>query len=115
MAKVRVPIYGAGQQRVAVLDTAATQGAVVGVDLRWPDGTLVDPAQWTPAPDAGAAQAVVGTASVQALPVGAQTAVQLKGDRTALPALAYYGTGTGERGYQSLLAPVRRAIALESL
>jgi hypothetical protein len=56
MAKVRVPLYGVGQQRVATVDTEATPGAVVGVNLRNPDGSLFVPytGEATP-PDAGIA------------------------------------------------------------
>lgn len=43
MAKVRVPLYGVGQQRVATVDTEATPGAVVGVNLLNPDGSLFVP------------------------------------------------------------------------
>lgn len=43
MAKVRVPLYGVGQQRVATVDTEATPGAIVGVNLFNPDGTLWQP------------------------------------------------------------------------
>lgn len=40
MAKIKVPIFGTIGKAVAV-DPRATEGATVGVNLRWPDGTLV--------------------------------------------------------------------------
>ncbi len=51
VSKVRVPIYGA-HNKVALLDTAATRGATIGVDLMLPDGrvaTLADLAGRPPA------------------------------------------------------------------
>lgn len=52
MGKVRVPVYNTSAKSVLV-DPAATEGAVVGVNLRWPDGTLVTVQDLTPsaAPD----------------------------------------------------------------
>jgi hypothetical protein len=40
--RVRVKLFG-HQNRSVVVDSHATEGAVVGKDVRWPDGTLVDP------------------------------------------------------------------------
>lgn len=44
MAKVRVPLHGK-PQGYATVDTAATEGAIVGQNLRWPDGSPVTEAQ----------------------------------------------------------------------
>jgi hypothetical protein len=45
MAKKRVPLYRAPQQSV-VVDTSATLGATVGVDLFWPSGAVVTEAEF---------------------------------------------------------------------
>lgn len=39
--KARVPLFRTSPVRSVVVDTEATQGATVGVDLRWQDGSLV--------------------------------------------------------------------------
>ncbi len=43
MSKVRVQLFG--QARGVPVDTRATEGAVVGRDLRWPDGRVVEVAE----------------------------------------------------------------------
>lgn len=43
MTKARVPLWGTGAAKYVTIDTSATQGATLGVDLRWPNGTLVKP------------------------------------------------------------------------
>lgn len=47
MTKSRVPLHGNPQKFVTV-ETDATVGAVVGVNLRWPDGTLVQESDFAP-------------------------------------------------------------------
>lgn len=47
----KVPLYGSPLRAVQI-DERATEGATLGVNLRWPDGRLVDPSDFTtPAPE----------------------------------------------------------------
>lgn len=86
MARVRVPLYGAGQQRVATVDTEATKGAIVGVNLRNRDGTL-----WQPPAAAGTAPSQnVSLADVMAL---AASPIQVAGS-VAGGAFTYSWNGT---------------------
>lgn len=48
-AKVRVPLYGKTQGQVTI-ERDATNGATVGVNLFWSDGTLVTAADFNPEP-----------------------------------------------------------------
>lgn len=41
MTKRRVPLFKTSPVKSVLIDPAATEGAVVGVNLRWEDGTLV--------------------------------------------------------------------------
>ena len=43
--RVRVALHGTSNNRGVLIDSGATEGSVVGRDLRWPDGTFVQPAQ----------------------------------------------------------------------
>ncbi|MFC4727159.1 hypothetical protein, partial [Coralloluteibacterium thermophilus] len=54
MAKRRVTVYNAaGRPQAFVFDDEATPGAVLGKNLRWPDGRLVSAADFGAAPAPG--------------------------------------------------------------
>lgn len=52
MSKVRVQLWGK-PQGYATVDPAATEGATLGVNLFWPNGTLVVPDDLTPTGNSG--------------------------------------------------------------
>lgn len=63
MSKVRVPLHGK-PHGYATLDTEATRGAVVGVDLFWPDGAVVSAQALAAAMQAGAEPPAGGGSAV---------------------------------------------------
>lgn len=78
MAKVRVPLHGK-PQGYATVDTAATEGAIVGQNLWWPDGSVVTEAALSSAavlPDQGE-PAIVYWRTIQEIPANVQAVAAL--------------------------------------
>ena len=104
----RVTVWGTSPAKFVVVDPAATAGAVVGVNLTWPDGTLVDLSDVSGPSASGST--VTGVLSVaSAIDGSGDTVVNLVGDGDPAP-LEYYGTGAGGlRGYQSVSVNIASA------
>lgn len=94
MAKQRVPQFGSVGKYVAV-ETDATVGAVLGVNLRNPDGSLVTPTQFGASPPA-AGQTVVYWRTIQEVPLNVSALANQGG--TGL----YVITATGESATRSI-------------
>lgn len=71
MSKIRVPLHGT-IGKFANIEANATEGATVGLDLRWPDGSRVTEDELRKAITAGAVAAATPTPS-PANPVGGGT------------------------------------------
>ena len=106
MGDRKVPLYQ-NPRSFTTVEEGATKGAIVGKDLRWPDGSVVTQEQLRQAATAAELD-VVGLMSIQVVPVGNnQYGLQLRGDIESPGNSYYYGTdAAGTKGWHALPDPV---------
>lgn len=92
--KVRVALFGE-QRRNVKIDADATEGAVVGLNLKWPDGTVITEAQLrarTPAPSTPSTGTWTGS-TIWSLIVGIPAIIKSLAALTATGLMRHRGAG----------------------